>query len=444
MEHIIQYVFISFPEALVFLYFAFALMGIDLKSTWKKGLHLSFLYSLGTVVTYYTFSYNYSLRLIINCLLLWSLLKWLFPFSAIQCIIITIVRIISQILVESVTVFAFTQITKKEIQQLDLFPDVVLTAWIYFIIVILLTYYISKRKITLPNIINVYRRFNLTVLLWVWTAILLVITINSIFMAYVLTYPNSDFSSISVPLVFGLPLLSAILASYMVYRFAQNMATITMKQTEEVYLEYMNELITHFRSLRHDFLNHMQVVYGFAKMGNVQGILRYLEDLNLEADETLSLLQIKHPPMAALLRAKAATGTVKQIQFQVKVQTSLDRLSIRPFELVKVIGNIIDNAFDEELKAPERERYVEVNIEEDGPSYIAIHVYNRNSHIKPDERDLIFHQGYTGKQGPHTGTGLAIAKQIVQRYGGEIAIWSEPQQGTRFTVTLPAKEKGTN
>lgn len=443
MAHIIRYLFISFPEALVFLYFSLALMGIGLKSTWKKGLLLSFIYSFITLVTY-TVLQDYSLRLLLNCLILWGLLKLFFPFSAMQCLIIVIVRFISHIIVESVAIFVFTQVTKKKLHQFTLIPDILIIVWAYLISVILMTFLISKRKISLPKIIQVYRRFNLTVLLWIWTAILLVIVINNHLLVYALTFSHPVHPSIVIPFVIGLPLLSAVLATYMVYRFAQNMANMTMKQTEEVYLEYMNELITHFRSQRHDFLNHMQVVYGLAKIGNLQGILRYLEDLNLEADETLSLLQIKHPPMAALLRAKAATGTVKQIQFQVKVQTSLDKLSIRPFELVKVIGNIIDNAFDEELKAPERERYVEVNIEEDGPSYIAIHVYNRNSHIKPDERDLIFHQGYTGKQGPHTGTGLAIAKQIVQRYGGEIAIWSEPQQGTRFTVTLPAKEKGTN
>lgn len=442
MEHIIQYVFISFPEALIFLYFAFAIMGIDLKTTWKQGLLLSVLYSIGTYIVYSFFSYNYSLRLIISCIILWVLLKLFFRFSSVKCIIITIVRIVSQIIVESVAVFAFTQITKKDIQQLTLYPDILFTVWTYFIIVILMTFYFSKRKITLPHIISVYRRFNLTVLLWVWTAILLVISINSIVMVYALTYSDSDYSSLSIPLVFGLPLLSAILTSYMVYRFAQNMATLTMKQTEEVYLEYMNELITHFRSQRHDFLNHMQVVYGFAKMGNLQGIQRYLEDLNLEADETLSLLQIKHPPMAALLRAKAATGTVKQIQFQVKVQASLDKLSIRPFELVKVVGNIIDNAFDEEMKAPEHERYVEVTIEEGNSQYISIHVYNRNSYIKPEEMELIFRQGYTSKSDHHSGTGLAISKQIVRRYGGEITAWSEPRKGTRFTVTLPVNGKG--
>jgi signal transduction histidine kinase len=350
---------------------------------------------------------------------------------------------ISQILFESIALFFFLQVLQIDAEQLTTFPNSFLTAWSYYLSVILLTVYMNKKRITLANIIKLYQRFNLTVLLWVWLAVLLIITINSIVVFYTMTYPTQEFKNFSTTIVFGLPLLSAVLASYMVFRIAKNIETLTMRQTEEVYLEHIDELITHFRSQRHDFLNHLQVIYGLAKLGNMEGVIRYLEDLNLEADETLSLLQLKHPPMAALLQAKAATAIVKHIQFKVKVNSSLEELTIRPFELVKVIGNIIDNAFDEEIKVPEFKRYVDVIVEQQEGSYIAIHVFNRNSYIAPEECELIFRQGYTSKEENHSGTGLAVSRQIIRKYSGNISITSDPERGTCFTVTLPTTSQRT-
>ena len=55
----------------------------------------------------------------------------------------------------------------------------------------------------------------------------------------------------------------------------------------------------------------------------------------------------------------------------------------------------------------------------------------------------MFQRLHTRDDYPGTGIGLAIAKKVVERHGGEI--WAEPapERGTCFHVTLPAELEGT-
>jgi CheY-like chemotaxis protein len=52
-------------------------------------------------------------------------------------------------------------------------------------------------------------------------------------------------------------------------------------------------------------------------------------------------------------------------------------------------------------------------------------------------RQRCFEPFFTTKAEHGTGLGLSIAYGIVTRHGGEIEVWSQPGEGSRFTVRLP-------
>jgi len=60
--------------------------------------------------------------------------------------------------------------------------------------------------------------------------------------------------------------------------------------------------------------------------------------------------------------------------------------------------------------------------------------------ILPEHQDLIFDPFFTTKDpGQGTGLGLSNAHRIVEIHGGAITVTSEPNRGTRFTITFPIR-----
>jgi two-component system sensor histidine kinase SenX3 len=39
-----------------------------------------------------------------------------------------------------------------------------------------------------------------------------------------------------------------------------------------------------------------------------------------------------------------------------------------------------------------------------------------------------------------TGLGLSIVKHVISNHGGEVTVWSQPGQGSTFTIRLPEME----
>ncbi|SFC07330.1 PAS domain S-box-containing protein [Halobiforma haloterrestris] len=111
-------------------------------------------------------------------------------------------------------------------------------------------------------------------------------------------------------------------------------------------------------------------------------------------------------------------------------------------QLRQLFQNLVSNAIKYSGDEPPR---IDVTATRDGDRW-AVTVRDEGIGIEPDARDRIFRVFQRGDRGHDvedgTGIGLAIARRIVDRHGGEISVESEPGEWTAVTVTLPGVESG--
>ena len=107
--------------------------------------------------------------------------------------------------------------------------------------------------------------------------------------------------------------------------------------------------------------------------------------------------------------------------------------------LVTVVRNLLDNAIAYSERGTHVGVGVEVRPEDD---VVEIAVVDQGIGIPLEAQPRIFERFYRvdparSRDTGGTGLGLSIVKHVVADHGGEVRVWSEPGQGSTFTVRLP-------
>jgi signal transduction histidine kinase len=112
-------------------------------------------------------------------------------------------------------------------------------------------------------------------------------------------------------------------------------------------------------------------------------------------------------------------------------------------EINQVILNLVVNAahaIEDARAGSGATGQITVRTHQDGGS-VVISVQDDGPGIRPEIRERIFEPFFTTKpMGRGTGQGLAIARSVVQKHGGELTFTSEVGAGTTFTVRLPIRD----
>jgi signal transduction histidine kinase len=224
---------------------------------------------------------------------------------------------------------------------------------------------------------------------------------------------------------------------YFAFRHISRTRETAVQTTQELYIQNVDMMFAAIRGQRHDFLNHVQTIYALLSHGKREAQLKYMKELIEEIDDVTDIIRIGHPAIAALIQAKIAVAIRTKITFHYHF-TGLDGLTlgIKSVDIVKIIGNLIDNAFDEANKFPPEQREVLVNGWSEANSLFITVTNPFEGELSEADKEKIFEIGFTTKSiGDHHGVGLAVVKGTILKYKGTIDVYTE--DGTiNFQVSI--------
>lgn len=225
-------------------------------------------------------------------------------------------------------------------------------------------------------------------------------------------------------------------------------AVITFRQ-KSVVEEMANQLTgfknyaTALRAQTHEFMNKMHVIMGLINMKAYDELKNYTQEIayNRQSEVSYITTRMKDITLSGFILGKISRSRELDIDFSLSEESELHSDLEVPsvHDLVLIIGNIVENAFDA-LKDFEGERIVNLSIL-DFDKEIVIVVEDSGPGISEDLINTLFKRGSTSKGEGH-GFGLYLVKESVDNLNGTISVESSLGEGTTFTIRLPIKKDG--
>jgi two-component system CitB family sensor kinase len=204
-------------------------------------------------------------------------------------------------------------------------------------------------------------------------------------------------------------------------------------------LESVQGLVEALRSQAHEFSNTLHTISGLIELGRPDEVLDLISaDLALSHQHLTTAYenQIVDPLLVGLLLAKSALAAERGIDFSVESEGLADKPLAASKELITIIGNLVDNAFDSAAGPRDTGGAVAVVLTRVGDS-LEVEVRDNGPGIAPEVGESMFEESVSTKNREiHSGLGLTLVKGAVDRLGGRIGT-STAQNRTSFTVIIP-------
>lgn len=220
-------------------------------------------------------------------------------------------------------------------------------------------------------------------------------------------------------------------------------AVVTVRDRTELQsvtgeLDLVRGLTASLRAQNHEAANRLHTVVGLIELGRHEEAVDFAtEELAVAqalADEVVGA--VEEPALAALLLGKTAQAAERGIDLRLAGSLGGD-VEVPARELVTVVGNLLDNAFD--AVAGSEQRHVRLRLEERGAGLL-VEVDDSGPGVPPEDAARVLERGWSTKATEGRGLGLALVGQVARQHGGGVEVSSSDLGGARFTVVLGRAE----
>ncbi|MFD3447159.1 DcuS/MalK family sensor histidine kinase [Microbacteriaceae bacterium 4G12] len=197
------------------------------------------------------------------------------------------------------------------------------------------------------------------------------------------------------------------------------------------------------RAQSHEFMNKLHVILGMVHMEYYDKLGEYVQEIVHEHKKEIGFImkRIKSPVFAGFLLGKYSDAREDGVELIINQDSYLPEAvdSDVIHDLVKITGNLINNAIEAMHGCKEKKIIVSIDYDAE-TKCLYIEVKDTGKGIERDIRENIFTKGFSTK-GENRGLGLFFVQQSLRKLQGDLQLRTVVGKGTTFRIKLPYEVK---
>ncbi len=197
------------------------------------------------------------------------------------------------------------------------------------------------------------------------------------------------------------------------------------------------------RSQAHEYSNKLHTIAGLIQIGAYDKALKIIGQEARDHQALIHLLveAVPDPVLAGCLLGKY--NRARELGLVLEIDPDSQMLDLPDWipreQLVSILGNLLDNAFEATLNHGGHGQTILLSMTDLGDDLI-FEIEDRGPGIPDDQQQLIFTKGFSSKNKLGHGLGLHLVNNLLQQLNGTITIEPGEPKGSRFTVYIPKQQ----